>query len=103
VVIRSGFNVYPREIDEVVYQLENIQEACTVGVPHETTGETVKTYVVLKPDTSLTVYQVREHCRRQLAAYKVPEIVEFVDEIPKTGIGKFDRQVLRTSSRIMLD
>ncbi|MCP4114238.1 MAG: long-chain fatty acid--CoA ligase [Desulfobacteraceae bacterium] len=103
VVIRSGFTVYPREIDEVVYQLENIQEACTVGVPHETSGETVKTYVVLKPDTSLTVYQVREHCRRQLAAYKVPEIVEFVDEIPKTGIGKFDRKVLRTGGRITLD
>ncbi len=103
VVIRGGFKVYPREIDEVVYQLFNIQEACTVGVPHETSGETVKTYVVLKPETSLTVYQVREHCRRQLAAYKVPEFVEFVDEIPKTGIGKFDRNVLRVGGRIKQD
>jgi len=54
--------------------------------------------VVLKPETSLTVYQIREHCRKQLAAYKVPEFVEFVDEIPKTGIGKLDRKALRVMS-----
>lgn len=94
-IIRSGFNVYPREIDEVIYQLPNIQESCTVGVPHDITGETVKVFVVLKPGTRLTVYEIREFCRRNLAAYKVPEFVEFVDEIPKTGIGKFDRNALR--------
>jgi len=97
-IIRSGTNVYPREIDEVLYQLDNIQEACTVGVSHEKTGETIKVFVVLKPETSLTVYQIREHCRKQLAAYKVPEFVEFVDEIPKTGIGKLDRKALRVMS-----
>ncbi len=94
-IIRSGFNVYPREIDEVIYQMPSIQESCTVGVPHDITGETVKVFVVLKPGTRLTVYQIREFCRRNLAAYKVPEFVEFVDEIPKTGIGKFDRNALR--------
>jgi long-chain acyl-CoA synthetase len=94
-IIRSGFNVYPREVDEVIYQIPNIQESCTVGVPHDITGETVKVFVVLKPGARLTVYQIREFCRRNLAAYKVPEFVEFVDEIPKTGIGKFDRNALR--------
>jgi len=94
-IIRSGFNVYPRDVDEVIYQLEQVRESCTVGVPHEKTGETVKTYIALKPGASLSAEAVQEHCKTQLAAYKIPEFIKFVDDVPKTGIGKFDRKALR--------
>ncbi len=94
-IIRSGFNVYPRDVDEVLYTHPKIREACTIGVPHPLSGETVKAYVVLHDGEKLTEEQVKEFCKTQLAAYKCPEFVEFTTEIPKTSIGKMDRKALR--------
>ena len=94
-IICSGFNVYPRDIDEVLYASPKIMEACTVGVPDPKRGETVKAFVVLKPGESMTAEEVIEHCRKSLAPYKVPTLVEFVDEIPRTAVGKPDRKVLQ--------
>lgn len=94
-IIVSGFNVYPRDIDEVLYAHPKILEACTVGVPHPKQGESVKAYVVLKPGESLTAEEVKSYCRKSLAPYKVPSQVEFIDAIPRTSVGKPDRKVLQ--------
>jgi len=94
-IICSGFNVYPRDIDEVLYASPKIMEACTVGVPDPKRGETVKAFVVLKPGESMTAEEVIEYCRKSLAPYKVPTLVEFVDAIPRTAVGKPDRKVLQ--------
>ncbi len=95
-IICSGFNVYPRDIDEVLYAHPAIMEACAVGVPDPKRGETVKAYVVVKEGQSLTEEEVIAHCRANLAPYKVPTIVEFIDAIPRTAVGKPDRKVLRS-------
>jgi len=94
-ILCSGFNVYPRDIDEVLYAHPKVLEACTVGVPDPKRGETAKAFVVVKPGESLTKEEVIEHCRKSLAPYKVPTLVEFVDAIPRTAVGKPDRKVLQ--------
>ena len=94
-IIASGFNVYPRDIDEVLYKHRSVSEACTVGVPDEKRGETVKAFVVLREGESVSESDIIEHCKKELAPYKVPKIVEFVDAIPRTPVGKPDRKVLR--------
>jgi len=94
-IISSGFNVYPRDIDEVLYAHPKIMEACSVGVPDSKRGEVVKAFVVLKPGESMTAEEVIEYCRKSLAPYKVPALVEFVDAIPRTAVGKPDRKVLQ--------
>jgi len=93
-ILVSGFNVYPNEIEDVLALNEKVLEAAVVGMPHPDTGESVVAYVV-RQDPTLTVQEVREHCRRQLAAYKVPSRVEFRDELPKSPIGKILRKELR--------
>lgn len=98
-IIRSGFNVYPRDIDEVLYTHPKVRDACTIGVPHEMAGETVKAYIVLKEGETLSVDEVKGFCKERLAAYKCPEFVEFTDDIPKTSIGKMDRKALREIDR----
>ena len=90
----SGFNVYPNEIEDVVAQMPEVLEAGAVGVPDEKSGEAVK-LVVVKKDESLTEQQVIDFCREQLTAYKVPKRVEFIDELPKTNVGKILRRALR--------
>lgn len=94
-IICSGFNVYPRDIDEVLYAHPAIMEACTIGVPDPKRGETVKVYVVVKEGQTLTKEEVIAHCRANLAPYKVPTIVEFIDALPRTSVGKPDRKALR--------
>ncbi|NLV20844.1 MAG: long-chain fatty acid--CoA ligase [Syntrophomonadaceae bacterium] len=94
-ILCSGFNVYPRDIDEVLYAHPKIMEACTVGVADPKRGETAKAFVVVKPDEEMTVEEVIEHCRKSLAPYKVPTLVEFISEIPRTSVGKPDRKVLK--------
>ncbi len=94
-IIAGGFNIYPREIDEVLYEHPNIQEAVTVGVPDPYRGETVKVFVVLKQGVTMTEEEVIEYCKTKLAAYKVPTSVEFRDSLPKTVVGKILRKVLR--------
>jgi long-chain acyl-CoA synthetase len=96
-LICSGFNVFPREIDEVLYTNPKVCEACAIGVPDEKRGETVKAFVVVKPGEEMTCDEVMDYCKEQLAPYKVPKIVEFIDQLPRTVFGKPDRRKLRTT------
>jgi len=93
-IIVSGFNVFPNEIEEVVMMHAGVLEAAAIGVEHETTGEAVKIFVVLK-DKTLTAIELISHCRENLTSYKVPKNVEFRDELPKTNVGKILRRELR--------
>jgi long-chain acyl-CoA synthetase len=93
-IIVSGFNVFPNEIEEVAAMHEGILEAAAVGIPHEVSGEVVKLFVV-KSDSGLTEEMVIKHCRSLLTGYKVPKIVEFKDELPKTNVGKILRRELK--------
>jgi long-chain acyl-CoA synthetase len=94
-VIRGGFNVYPREVEEVLFAHPEILEAAVIGVPHESHGEEVKAVVVRGPASRLAAEDVIAFCREQLAAYKYPRIVEFVDELPKGPTGKILKRELR--------
>ncbi len=93
-IIVSGFNVYPNEIEEVLAMHEGVLEAAAVGVPHEVSGEIVKVFVVSKSD-DLTEEALVKHCRDNLTNYKVPKLVEFRKELPKTNVGKILRRELR--------
>jgi len=93
-IIVSGFNVYPNEIEEVVVSHDGVLEAAAIGIPHEASGEIVKIFVVRK-DPNLTDADLIKHCRDNLTNYKVPKIVEFRDELPKTNVGKILRRELR--------
>jgi long-chain acyl-CoA synthetase len=93
-ILVSGFNVYPNEIEDVVAAHPKVLEVGAIGAPDEKSGEVVKVVVVRKDD-SLTVKEVRDHCRKELTGYKVPKYVEFVEELPKTNVGKILRRELR--------
>ncbi len=90
----AGYKVYPREVEEVVYALDDVVEAAVVGVPDDYRGETVKLAVVLRDGTTMDGDAIVAHCREHLAAYKVPRIVEFLDELPKSAVGKILRREL---------
>ena len=94
-IIAGGYNVYPREIDEVLFEHPKVADAVSVGVPDEYRGETVKAFVVVKPGETATSEEIIEFCREKLAAYKAPKIVEFREELPKSAVGKILRKVLR--------
>ncbi len=94
-ILAGGFNVYPREIDEVLYEHPLILDAVTIGVPDPYRGETIKAFVVLKPGASLTEREVIHFCRTRLAAYKAPKAVAFCASLPKTSVGKILRKELR--------
>jgi long-chain acyl-CoA synthetase len=93
-ILVSGFNVYPNEIEGVVADMDGILEAAAIGVPDEKSGESVKLFVV-RTDDSITADDVLNYCRDNMTAYKVPRQVEFRDELPKTNIGKILRRALR--------
>jgi long-chain acyl-CoA synthetase len=93
-ILVSGFNVYPNEVEDVVAMLPGVREVCAVPAPDEHSGETVRVVIVRK-DPSLTREQVIAHCRAQLTGYKVPHIVEFWDELPKSNVGKVLRREVR--------
>ncbi|PDY23857.1 long-chain fatty acid--CoA ligase [Bacillus cereus] len=93
-IVASGFNVYPREVEEVLYECEKVQEVVTIGVPDPYRGETVKAFVVLKEGTECTEEELDQFARKYLAAYKVPKVYEFRSELPKTTVGKILRRVL---------
>ncbi len=93
-IIVSGFNVVPREVEEVLYKHDSVLEAAVAGLPDAHSGEIVKAYVVAKPGKTLTAEQVLEHCRQELAPYKVPKEVAFKEELPKTLVGKILRRAL---------
>ena len=94
-IIVGGYNVYPREIDEVLHTHPKIREAVTVGVNHRSRGETVKAYIVPEEGANLTVPEVVAFCRQKLASFKVPRLIEFREELPKTMVGKVLRRILR--------
>ena len=91
----GGYKVWPREVEDVLYQHEAVREAAVVGVPDAYRGETVKAYVSLRPGQTATAEELIAFCRQQMAAYKYPRQVEFLDELPKTVSGKLLRRELR--------
>lgn len=94
-VIAGGYNIFPRDIEEVLYTHPKIKEAAVAGISDPYRGETLKAYVVLKEGETLTEEEVIEFCKENLAAYKVPKLVEFRTELPKTMVGKILRRALR--------
>jgi long-chain acyl-CoA synthetase len=94
-IIAGGYNIYPREIDEVLFQHPKVQEGVAVGITDKYRGETVKAYIVLKPGETATEEEIIAFCRQKLAAYKVPKRVEFRSSLPKSAIGKVLRKILR--------
>jgi long-chain acyl-CoA synthetase len=93
-ILVSGFNVYPNEVENVIVEMDGILEAAAIGLPHERSGEIVKIFAV-RTDNSITEQDVIDHCRENLTGYKRPKIVEFRDELPKTNVGKILRRALR--------
>lgn len=93
-ILVSGFNVYPNEIEDVVMLNYKVSEVVAIGVPNEVSGETIKIFVV-KKDESLTRDELRQHCRQHLTGYKIPKDIEFREELPKSNVGKILRRVLR--------
>jgi long-chain acyl-CoA synthetase len=93
-ILVSGFNVYPNEIEGVVMMHDGVLECAAVGVPDEKSGEAVKLFVVRK-DPALTAEALLKHCREHMTGYKVPREVEFRTELPKTNVGKILRRELR--------
>jgi long-chain acyl-CoA synthetase len=94
-IIAGGYNIYPVELDDVLMGHPKILEACTIGLPHEYRGETVKAFIVVKEGQDLTEDEVVKYCKENLAAYKVPKIIEFIDELPKSAVGKILRRKLK--------
>jgi long-chain acyl-CoA synthetase len=96
-ITASGFKVWPREVEDVIYLHSSVREVAVVGVPDSYRGETVKAFVALKEEFEgkVTAEEIINLCREKLAAYKYPRQVEFVKEVPKTATGKFLRRALR--------
>ncbi len=94
-VIAGGFNIYPREIDEVLFQHPKVLDAVSLGIPDPYRGETLKAYIVLHPGEAATCEDIIAFCKEKLATYKVPKLVEFRDELPKSAVGKVLRKILR--------
>ena len=94
VIKPSGFQVWPREVEEVIASHPAVNEVGVVGVPDEYQGEAVKAWVVLRPDQQVTADEIRAYCRKKLAGYKIPKHVEFTDSLPKTIVGKVLRREL---------
>ena len=95
IIITAGYNVYPREIDEVLHEHPAVKEAVSVGINHKTRGEIIKAYIVLKEGQAVTKAEILAFCREKLASYKVPKQVEFRQDLPKSIVGKVLRRVIR--------
>jgi long-chain acyl-CoA synthetase len=93
-IIASGYNIVPREVEEVLFMHPKVMEAAVVGVPDAKRGETVKAFVVMKEGQTATVEEIRNFCKEKLAPYKVPTFVEFRKDLPKTQVGKVLRRML---------
>jgi long-chain acyl-CoA synthetase len=97
-IITGGYNVYPREIEEVLHEHPKVLEVAAVGVPHRTRGEVVKVYIVPRPGQTLAREEVLAFCKEKLASYKTPKFVELRDELPKTFVGKVLKRTLRAEN-----
>lgn len=98
-IIAGGFNIYPREIEEVLYEHEAVKEAVALGIPDPYRGETVKAFIVLQEGKNVTEKELDQHCRSQLASYKIPRKYEFREELPKTMVGKVLRRALQEEEK----
>ncbi len=98
-IVASGYNVYPREVEEVLFEHEAVAEAVAIGIPDEYRGETVKAFVVKRSGASATEEEVLDFCKERLADYKTPKTVEFREELPKSAVGKLLRRVLADEER----
>jgi long-chain acyl-CoA synthetase len=94
-ILCSGYNVYPRDVEEVLFENPKVQEGAVAGIPDPRRGETVKAWIVLKPGETASEEEIIDFCRDKLAKFKVPTAVEFRDELPKTMVGKVLRRYLR--------
>ncbi|MGD9158026.1 MAG: long-chain fatty acid--CoA ligase [Desulfobacteraceae bacterium] len=94
-IISGGYNVYPRDIEEVIYTHPDIVEAAVIGIPHESRGESAKVFAVLKEGTKLTQKELIDYCSKKLAKYKLPTKVEFRESLPKSAVGKILKRVLK--------
>jgi long-chain acyl-CoA synthetase len=97
-IVTGGYNVYPREVEELLFEHPKVADAAVVGVPDDRRGETVKAYVVPVPDSGVTPEAVKQFCLENLAEYKHPREVEFIDELPRTTTGKVQKFELRERS-----
>ncbi|SFF97948.1 long-chain acyl-CoA synthetase [Desulfotomaculum arcticum] len=102
-IIASGYNIYPREIEEVLFEHPKVQEAVVAGVPDAYRGETVKAYIVLKQGDTATLEEFQAYCKEKLAPFKVPKKYEFRDELPKSAVGKLLRRKLVEEERKKLE
>jgi long-chain acyl-CoA synthetase len=93
-IIAGGFNIYPREVEEVLYKYPKVKEAAVIGVQDPYRGETIKAFVVLREGETATEEEIVAYCKQELARFKVPKLVEFRKELPKSLIGKVLRRVL---------
>ncbi len=97
-ILRGGYNVYPREVEEVLYRHSAVREAVVIGIPHEKYGEEVKAVISLKAGQQVTPEEVIQYCQQHVAAYKYPRVVEIMDELPKGPTGKLLKRSLRESA-----
>ena len=98
-VIVSGFNVYPREIEEVLHAHDGIREVAVIGIPDSYRGEIIVAFIVVKDNQTVTVEELTEYCASNLAEYKIPSKMEFFKELPKTAVGKIDKEQLRKEAQ----
>ena len=98
-IIVGGYNVYPREVEDVLFAHPNVIEAAVVGLPDQNLGEAVHAYVVLK-DKSMTAAQLQSYCAEHIVKYKVPKVIEVLDELPKNSTGKILRRSLKEISTV---
>ncbi|MGX9135500.1 AMP-binding protein [Rummeliibacillus sp. JY-2-4R] len=103
IIIAGGYNIYPREVEEVLYEHDAIQECVVAGVPDPYRGETVKAYIVFKEGYQISESELDQYCRANLAAYKIPRIYEFRTELPKTAVGKILRRSLIEEEKAKLE
>ena len=98
-ILSGGYNVYPRDIDEVLFEHPKILEGCAVGIPHPKRGEAVKAFVTLKQGETMTEKEIIDYCGTKLAKYKLPVVVEFRNKLPKSNVGKILRKDLRAEEQ----
>jgi long-chain acyl-CoA synthetase len=94
----AGYKVWPRDVEEILFEHPAVKEAAVIGIPDKVRGETVKAFIILQPGKTATEEEIRKFCKEKMAVYKVPTTVEFVDSLPKTMVGKVLRRELREKS-----
>ncbi len=102
-IIRGGENIYPRELEEFLYQHPAVEDVAVIGVPDEVLGEAVMAWIRLRPAAQVTEEEIREFCVGKIAHYKIPKYIKFVDAFPMTVTGKVQKYLMRAESTRELD